>query len=467
MQKLTIWTSSDTNTVSTVFAGILRSYRPNVPDHTFLSLNEDGLPPAPSAGEIVLVCGTKPLDVLRRAGIVPKNRTVSSMREKFLASPLGGHWLTTHDPNAVTSDPTKADEVMWDVRLAVRMLRTGSANPVIGTYRWVNNYQPMIDWTDVRFKETGKAFDVSCDTETMGFYPWYPDKDIVSISFTAQPNTAEVLYLGPQQAPIKLDPTVPLFDQITWLLTSPKVKLRMANGKYDLVWIAEKWGIECTNFKFDTMLTGTLLDENRSNSLSFHAKTLTDMGGYDASFDAKYDKGAMETIPAGEGLLTYAGGDTDATHRVADVLRDELTDDPHLTAFYMKVLHPASRSFEKIERRGVHVDQEKYEILRQDVRKVIDEQYKTAVELLPNKMRIKYRDRIEDQLQAGKSPMLPSILQEFFFSPSGLNLKPKLVTEKTGAPSMAKSHLRQFADAPGSESKRQAARKPATRTGRP
>ena len=68
--------------------------------------------------------------------------------------------------------------------------------------------------------------------------------------------------------------------------------------------------------------------------------------------------------------------------------------------------------------------------------------------LLPNRMRIKYRERIDNQLYDGKSPLLPSILKEFFFSAHGLNLKPKELTGKTQEPSMKKSHLRQFADVP-------------------
>jgi len=281
----------------------------------------------------------------------------------------------------------------------------------------------------------------------MGFHPWYPEKDIVSISFTARPGTAELLYLGPQEHPIELNPDVPLYDQIKWLMTSPKVKLRGANLKFDLVWIAEKWGIECTNFKFDICLVGNLLNENRSNGLNTLAKIYTPMGGYDDYLEKKYDKGKMELIPPSD-LLTYAGGDTDACHQVADLLKDELLEDEQLTRFYLKILHPAARAFEKIERRGVLVDVEKYHALADELREVIKESQNKAMELLPNRMRIKYRERIEAQIQKGKSPLLPSILKEYFFTPHGLNLKPKEFTEKTGEPSMTKSHLRQFADVP-------------------
>lgn len=449
MPKLMIWTSSEAHAVERVFASVLRSFRPDVPEHEFVVHKVGDVPPDVREGDILLCCGDKPLESLRVAKIVPKNRTVNSMREKPISAPTGGTIMVTYDPRLVNMEPEKQEIIEWDVRLAVRVLRTRSLMPEIGSYKYVNDYGPMIEWIKAEYARKGnKAVDVSCDTETMGFYAWYPDKDIVSISFTAQPETAELLYLGPQKPPIPLDPDVDLFSQIQWLLTTPMVKTRFANGKYDLIWIGEKWGIECTNFRFDTMLVGTLLNENRSNSLNVHTKTLTPMGGYDDPFNAKYDKGKMETIPAEEDLLVYAGGDTDACQRVADVLRDELTDDPALTRFYITILHPAARAFEKIERRGVHIDVDKFHVLRDDLQKLIKEGEKTTLDLLPNKMKIKYRDRIDDQIAKGKNPMLPSILKEFFFSPSGLNLKPKEKTEKTGEPSMAKSHLRQFAHVP-------------------
>lgn len=442
---LIIWTAAKADTVQDVFAGVLRSFRPDVPQHSFAEFKETVLP-GWSQGDFVLVCGKRPLEALQAEGMLPKNRGIESLRE----SPIeknGVTFMVTYDPGVTSNEPDKKDVIEWDVRLLVRLMRTGGLDPEVGTYKWVNNYQPMIDWIEAEFARTGKPVDVSSDTETMGFFPWYPDKDIVSISFTAIPHTAEVLYLGPQKPPIAFDPSIPLFDQIKFLLTSPKVKLRFVNGKYDLIWIAEKWGIECTNFKFDPMLVGTLLNENRSNSLSNLVKTMTPMGGYDLVFDKTHDKGHMEAIPPEE-LLTYAGGDTDGCQQVADQMREELLEDERLANFYVTILHPAARAFEKLERRGVVVDQEKFAVLRGDLTKVIDESTELALGLLPNKMVIKYRDRIDDQLAQGKNPLLPSILKEFFFTPHGLNLKPKMITGKTKEPSMAKSHLRMFAEVP-------------------
>jgi len=442
-----IWASADTQELTCAYARSFKGFKHHIPPHQFKMWHFEESPPMPQQGQVILVCGTKPLSSLQAAGITPKNRSVFSSREKPIAHG-NGYYLITFDPKIIASEPEKAELIDWDLRLAVRLMQTGTIKPQIGLYNYVNDYQTMIDEIEAEYDKTGKPIDVACDTETMGFYPCLPEKDIISISFTREAGTAEVLYLGPQQKPLSFKPDVNLFAQIKWLLTSPKIKLRLANGKYDLIWIAEKWGIECTNFKFDTMLVSSLLNENQSNSLNTHAKIYTELGGYDDDFNATHDKGHMETIPAKDDFLTYSGGDTDATYRVADVLRNQLTQDEHLTKFHMTILHPAARAFEKIERRGVLVDQQKYHVLRDELQHVIKEGHNKALSILPNKLRVRYREKIESQLTQGKNPLLPSVLKDFFFSPRGLNLKPKVFTGKTNEPSMAKSHLKQFATVP-------------------
>jgi hypothetical protein len=45
---------------------------------------------------------------------------------------------------------------------------------------------------------------VAFDTETKGLYPWYENKDFVSISFSHRIGRSEILYLGPKARPIEL-----------------------------------------------------------------------------------------------------------------------------------------------------------------------------------------------------------------------------------------------------------------------
>ena len=443
--SLIIWTAANQSLIDKTFGASLKKFRPSVPAHEFVKWSEFASMPMALKGDVVLAAGSKPLDSLQKAGLTPKGRAVTSTREKPIQCPMGGHYLVTYDPGVTQTEFDKQEVMDWDLRLAVRFMNTGSMSPPVGEYKWVTSYAPMIEWIEERFAKTKKPVDVSMDTETMGLYPWYDDKDLVSISFTARPNTAEMIYVGPQPHPVVLDHSIPLFDQIEWLLTSPRVRLRMANGKYDLLWIKRKWGISCTNFKFDTLLVGTLLDENRSNSLNLHAKIFTPLGGYDDAFNATVDKAHMELVSP-EKLRVYQGGDTDACQQVADILRDDLGEDDQLTRFYITILHPAARAFEKIETRGVLVDQQKYAILGQDLRKVIKESQHTQMSILPHTLRTKFMDRIDDQLADGKNPMLPSILKDFYFGSKGLGLKPIELTDKTKEPRMTKAHLKQFND---------------------
>ena len=68
-------------------------------------------------------------------GRAPKNRTVSSLRETPLKSPAGGWYLTTSDPAIIGSEPDKREVLDWDVRLAVRLMKTGGLMPEIGDLR--------------------------------------------------------------------------------------------------------------------------------------------------------------------------------------------------------------------------------------------------------------------------------------------------------------------------------------------
>lgn len=441
---LTFYTSSKPAAVSGTFGVSLKSFRPDVPPHRFVTCVAGGPLPEPVAGEVMLMCGAEPFLQLQAAGLAPKNRTITSMREKPIQAKAGGWYLITFDPGILGTQPDKREILDWDVRVAHRLMTTGSMKPNVGDYVWVASYVQLIAEIEAEFEKTGRPVKVAMDTETMGLYPWYADKDIVSISFTARKGRSEMLYFGPQPGATPLDHSSPIWDQIHWLLNSPKVRLRGSNLKYDLVWIAVKWGIECTNFKFDNLLVASLLNENRNNSLNLHAKLFTDFGGYDDSFNHTFDKGKMEQVPI-EDLRVYAGGDTDAAYQVADVLQGELAEDAQLHRFYCTILHPAARAFEKIERRGVLVDQEKFAVLRADLKAAIKESTEKQLTLLPGKLKIKYRDRIDDQLADGKNPMLPSILRDYFFTTSGLNLKPQTLTPKDKQPSTAKSHLKQVA----------------------
>ena len=93
-----------TSNLEAVFAPIFKAYRPNIPEHRFIEFKEDRPLPEPAAGEVVIVCGNKPLDAMRRAGVIHKGRTLGSLREKPIVAGAG-HFLVTYDPFLVLNEP--------------------------------------------------------------------------------------------------------------------------------------------------------------------------------------------------------------------------------------------------------------------------------------------------------------------------------------------------------------------------
>ena len=65
--------------------------------------------------------------------------------------------MVTFDPGVIQSQPEKREILDWDVRLAHRLLTTGSLEPKIGDYRWVSSFAPLIAEIEEMYEKTGQA----------------------------------------------------------------------------------------------------------------------------------------------------------------------------------------------------------------------------------------------------------------------------------------------------------------------
>jgi len=442
VMALVLWTDKNNQTFKKEVLSILSHFKVDLKVGLF------GDTELVSKNDKVIAFGNTSLEALQKEGCIQKNRTLGGMREK-IHKYKGCNVLLTWNPGLLQRDYSKQSELFSDLRLAVRYATTGLLEPVTGAYTWVKDYKHTIECILKEFKRTGKKVPVALDLETCGLVPYLHDKWIVSISLTYKEGQAEMIHFTsekdqPIQALYRKGVVYKhkiinweLAQQLDWILNSDKVSLKGANLKYDLLWMREKWDLDCVNFKFDTLLVGSLLDENRSNSLNTHAKLYTDIGGYDTSFNQHYDKGRMNDIPKKE-LTVYAGGDTDACWRTAKVFKKKLLENKPLANFYVKLLHPASRVFETLERRGMYVDLKEYKKLRVVVAAHLKETEEKALALLPRKIVAKYKDNLTLTRSV--------IIKDFMFTKSGLNLKPKIVTEKTQKPSTSLEHLEMFSE---------------------
>ncbi|QWS69855.1 DNA polymerase I [Vibrio phage vB_VpS_PG28] len=384
-------------------------------------------------GDVMFAMGNGALKSLQFFGILPKNKTVGSLRQ----SPIklnDGYLCMSYDAGIGNIDYGLEVQLSMDIMQACRLHMTGTVKPELGEYRWVDDFSDTIEYIKAKYAETGKPVKLATDLETVGLDPIDPHRFIVSISFTYHAGQADLKrFAGLHDQP---EVSSKLHQQIEWLLTSDMVSLGGANLKYDLGWIWHKWKIHCTNFRLDTTLVGSLLDENRSNSLNTHAKLFTTMGGYDDDLNSTYDKGRMDLIPDDD-LLPYAGGDTDATYRVRDVFTQELLRDPELCNFYIKLQHPASRAFEIMEQNGVNVNQHKLENLGYELDAEMEEYEALALDMIPNFIKMKYRSDLK---------IKASLVSDYLFSKRGLGLKPLMFSEKTGKPKTNHAHLQNFLD---------------------
>ncbi len=405
----------------------------------------------PAAGEIILAMGSKAVDQLREAKVLPGNLSIDKMRGQLWEAGGGkGAWMVTYDPFMPKREPSFLAKIQWDVHLATRYLKTGSLEPNVGAYRYVENFDDIVQQVVDHWGQTGEPLRLHEDLETLGLWPWYDDAWIVSIAFTpGDGGTGDMLVLpNPGDRPSGY-----VLDQVLWLESTERVSLGGSNLKFDNVWKAVQWSLPLpTNFNFDTILVGSLLDENRSNSLNTHAKVYTDMGGYDDAFNRGNDKARMDLAYAKDpdDYLLYGCGDTDSGARTRARMVPLLLEDQQLTDFYTTILHPAARAFEKIELRGLVVDAPQLRAVGMDAAQDVEDAERDLVRMTPPAICRKHAERLK---------FTPKVIQEIFFGPRGWGLKPTVATEKAPkgaldeglweyASTSVDEHLKTFKDHP-------------------
>jgi DNA polymerase I-like protein with 3'-5' exonuclease and polymerase domains len=447
MKHLCIWTKIESSKTLDALAVVLK-------DHQDLAVSVcndlEDLPYNPDY-DVILALGKETLDLLGAHKIIAKGRSTTSMRNKKFEIPGGPLVMVSYSPGIMEMDYGHYVDLLCDTSQAVRLAKTGSIEPIYGLYEYVPDFERFLNEIDAMYAEKGVAIDCSLDLETIGFDPYlkptmeHPGAYVVSIQLSHTVGTAQVVYLTGRNNEEQRFSDIGFALQMATILTSKKIKMKGANLKFDLHWLAVRGGWYCTNFVFDTTLVGSLLDENRSNGLDVHCKIYSpELGGYSDEFDKSIDKSRMDLVPK-ERLLPYAGGDADATLRVAAVQRSLLLQDPALTSFYVNILHPAARSFEKLEQGGVYVDRDEYAQLEVDLEMELASLVQKAKSIIGGRIVAKHAD--PDKM-GGMNLTKASLLTDFMFSPMGLNLKPQMTTEKSGDPSTAMEHLEMFAEVP-------------------
>lgn len=409
----------------------------------------------PTGTTIILALGKDSLVPLQDAKIVAKNRSVVSYRTMPL-NYYGTPVLVSYSHDIGEIDHGQHVDLITDVNLAIRFALTGKWTPAVGDYHYVQDFTILCALIEEMHTVSGQPVDITLDLETRGKNPYalpspgLPGGYIVTIQGTCQKGKAWVIrFCNQLQEEARLQDPL-LRSQLDFLLNCPYIRLKGADFKYDMGWFWVRGQFTSTSFTFDTTLVGSLLDENRSNSLDLHVKHYVPaMAGYSDKFDNEVDKNRMDLVPP-EQLLPYAGGDVDGDLQVAEVEKKELLKDAKLANFYINILHPAARAFEQIQQTGILIDQDAYAALKSELEQEQIRLITEAKKIMGGRIFAKHMDLSRP---GGMNLTKASMLKDFMFSPLGLNLKPKEFTPKPDKdgilkPATSLEHLSMFAEVP-------------------
>lgn len=300
-------------------------------------------------------------------------------------------------------------------------------------YEWVTDLSPLI-------KNRPKLF--TLDAETRGLEWRNGRKAILCVQITTRPGHAYVVPLDKEyfndpklrgnstrHLPKLTDAMIAkLVAQLKDLCGDHSIRIAGHNLKFDIHHLLN-YGVEIANWAIDTMQLAFSVDDNMQiKSLDECVRRwVPEYAGYADLFNEETDKANMHLVPHDK-MLRYAGGDTDATFRLATALVSLSKEDARQFNCFNRVQMPALEAFVGMERAGIRMDKKALTELGTLFKKTEVELYaeltKMAIKKAPDICR-KYAES-KDGLK-----FTPAFLIELLFGEHGFKLRPRVWTDTT------------------------------------
>ena len=211
---------------------------------------------------------------------------------------------------------------------------------------------------------------LTVDTETTSTDPM--EAELVGIAVT---DRVECGYYIPVKGPAG-DPVLPLeivLEALNPLLSDPDLPKVGHNFKYDLI-VLNRAGARVANVGFDTMIAEWLIDPNSKNlglknlawaRLEANMTPITDLIG------TGRDQKTMDEVPVAK-AAPYACADVDMTHRLVDILTEELKEREQWDLF-VEVEMPLVKVLAQMEQDGMRLDVDVLERMSRDLAQQLDD----------------------------------------------------------------------------------------------
>lgn len=415
---------------------------------------------------VVVTCGELASRVmLQRAVKITKARGITTSDPK-----TGRIVFPMLSPKLVTKQPDYLP--VFDADLGtLNRLKVGKYDPVSlqvtdVDYQWVTDLQFLID---------AKPPMIAVDTEGSGLKYRDPDFEVYTVQISTGPGIAMVCpvswtYYKRWEAEFNANDIFmterqcdTLKAQVRTIMEDASIKKMAHNFKFDDGCIEYSLGTNTQGWEQDTELMTRAVNENfMSYSLDDCVRVyVPEMAGYADLFNKMVDKSRMIDVPPFDqtdvegtivkpGMLSYAGGDPDATYRLARALWPMLRRDPGQMFLYQYVNMRGLLSFAKrIESFGQCIDRVALDEYKREVDEWVTAEGRALFRLIPAAIRRKY---LLDP--KGASFTRDVFVQDILFSEGGFNLRPSVFTKSTKdlpmnmrIPSVStKDHLPYFTD---------------------
>ncbi len=269
----------------------------------------------------------------------------------------------------------------WDINTLHQDIETD--------YQWVTDLDELIE---------NRPKIISVDVETTGLNPLADDFQVITVQISVKPGQTYICRVTEDYFPnhpwfvnVTREQIQRLRAQIKELMEDATIPKVMQGGKYDFK-AMRSMGIEVCGWEWDTELMARFVNENfMTYNLDDLIKIyVPEMSGYADIFNETIDKSDMMNVPP-EDMTDYAGGDSDATLRLAMALKPMLISDGENLKVMRRVHHRGLVAFTKtVETYGFGLDMLARQEFEMELTDWIANETRDLVRMVPAAVRRKY-----------------------------------------------------------------------------
>lgn len=372
---------------------------------------------------LVVLLGAVPLKALVGKSGIGAHRGYGFFKggKKFLATYHPSFILRTRE--RVPSGETGQVEVAFRGDL-LKVKKYIDKKPEI-PYNKVLSIKELGEFTsslDTHLKEKGEIR-LSFDIETTGLDPLDKETEILSIAFSTGDETWAIPLSHPES---------PFRENIEEVITVLRpyfndgaTKLVGQGAKFDIRFLTKKYGMDITNFWFDTQIAHFLIEgKNVIHKLKSCAWRYTDYGGYDV------DTENLKKTPLDE-VLKYNAMDAFVQYKLMEIYSEEMSEKQR--DLMTKTIGPAVLAISEMENSGVKVDEENLEKFTVEYTEALIE-IETQMHSYPEVVALEAKN--QKLLNFNSGDQIRELLIE-------LGLEPKKRTKKRGVASTDEEALEQ------------------------